>query len=244
MNIIPREEWGALPSKRRRRMTRSDGLAAHEVGIGKSLNANVVAGDFAAVAEQLRNMQRYHMTNNGWSDIAYSFIIDQLGRVWEGRGWGISGGHTAGANSTCHGVLFLIGDGSHEAVTPQAAAAARELKAEHDRRYGHGWWKGHQEVAGNPSGTSCPGSVILGQVRSGLFEPAAAPPALIPEEDPVPIMLSDSRGKVWLVSGNVKAHVPTPDHMRVLEYLGVRNLAGKPNDLWLESLGTLPSGLP
>ena len=63
------------------------------------------------------------------------------------------------------------------------------------------------------------------------------------EEEVKPILLADSKGRVWLVFGNTKSHVPSPDHMRVLEFLGVQNLAGTPNDLWLESLGTLPSGL-
>jgi hypothetical protein len=41
-------------------MSRSDGLAIHEVGIGGSLSPAQQAGDFDAISLTLRNMQNKH----------------------------------------------------------------------------------------------------------------------------------------------------------------------------------------
>jgi N-acetylmuramoyl-L-alanine amidase len=43
------------------------------------------------------------MDNNGWSDIAYSFLVGEDGNIYEGRGFDIVGSHTSGYNSVALG---------------------------------------------------------------------------------------------------------------------------------------------
>lgn len=204
---VTRAEWGARPPKAVKQMTRSDGIAWHDVGIPGDLSPAVQAGDRSAISAQLRNMQNMHMDTNyltpgGGTDIAYSFAVAQNGDLYELRGWNVAGGHTMGANSTCHGVLFLIGNGSREAPTPAARATAQGLLAEHARRYGGGWSKGHREVAGNPSGTSCPGDAILRVIHDGF--PSAAPlPPPPPKEDEMvtdELLRNPATGAVYLAT--------------------------------------------
>lgn len=74
----------------------------------------------------------YHVNVRGWSDIAYNFLVDKYGTIYEGRGGGVEasviGAHTGGFNSYSTGIAFL---GDHAAVAPTAEAqdALRRLAA-------------------------------------------------------------------------------------------------------------------
>ena len=97
MDIIKRETWGARsPRSRSEIPTPTPELWLHH-------SAGSERG-----AEGVRKIQRFHMDNRGWSDIAYSFIIDRVSlEVFEGRGAGILGGHTFGHNATAHGICVM-----------------------------------------------------------------------------------------------------------------------------------------
>ena len=51
------------------------------------------------------------MDGNGWSDLAYNFIVDRFGTIWEGRGGGITrpviGAHAKGFNTGSVGVSVI-----------------------------------------------------------------------------------------------------------------------------------------
>jgi N-acetylmuramoyl-L-alanine amidase len=129
----------------------------------------------------VRNIQSYHMDTNGWADIAYSFLFDSYGNVFEGRGWGVIGAHTLNYNSQGHGFAYL-GDGS-QPLTVDALDAVRWLVAESDRRYGAKTIRGHREVFG----TECPGDWLeahLGDLRGGSVVQPAPGPVILPS--PVP----------------------------------------------------------
>ena len=61
----------------------------------------------------LRGIQTYHMDTLGYCDIAYNFLIDKYGQIFEGRAGGITnpiiGGHAGGFNTASVGVS-LVGD--------------------------------------------------------------------------------------------------------------------------------------
>ena len=75
------------------------------------------AGSNSYTADQsaaiMRGIQSYHMNANGYCDIAYNFLIDKYGQIFEGRAGGIDqpviGGHAGGFNTGSVGVA-LIGD--------------------------------------------------------------------------------------------------------------------------------------
>jgi hypothetical protein len=70
----------------------------------------------------LRGIQAYHMDALGYCDIAYSFLIDKYGQIFEGRAGGITnpiiGGHAGGFNTSSVGVS-LVGD--YTGSTPPAS---------------------------------------------------------------------------------------------------------------------------
>ena len=71
------------------------------------------SNDYAAsqVPAILRSMQAFHMDTNGWSDIAYNFLVDRFGTIWEGRGGGMGnaviGAHAMGFNTGSVGVSVI-----------------------------------------------------------------------------------------------------------------------------------------
>ncbi len=103
----------------------------HHTATGNDYTAAQVPGILAGI-------YRYHTDSLGWCDIAYNFLIDRFGQVWQGRSGDIhlpvQGGHAKGFNTDSVGVAVL---GQHQpgimpAATRPASAplvALRELLA-------------------------------------------------------------------------------------------------------------------
>jgi len=82
-------------------------------------NNNYNPGDTPSI---LRGIQAYHMSTLGYCDIAYNFLIDKYGQIFEGRAGGMTnpiiGGHAGGFNTSSVGVS-LVGD--YTSSTPPPA---------------------------------------------------------------------------------------------------------------------------
>ncbi|MDY7105252.1 MAG: FG-GAP-like repeat-containing protein [Actinomycetota bacterium] len=121
-----RSSWGARDSRR-------EYVVADDVDLAV-VHHSGVAAHVSYTPEQvpaiLRSMQAYHMDARGWNDLGYNFAIDRFGRIWEGRGGGISraivGGHASGFNTASTGVV-LIGDFARTPPTNQSIDALVQL---------------------------------------------------------------------------------------------------------------------
>lgn len=94
--------------------------------------------DHAKCAGRIRNIQRYHMKERGWFDIAYSHVVCRHGYVFVGRGFGIrtAANGTTEANDRYFAVCFLGNDSARRRdVTRAARQALGELIREYHRRY-------------------------------------------------------------------------------------------------------------
>jgi hypothetical protein len=113
--VYTRAQWGANESWR-------DGpprynstiLQAH---VHHSASGNGYAqGDVPAL---IRSFYRYHTKSLGWSDIAYNFLVDSFGNIWEGRYGGmdrpVRGAHTLGFNASSTGFCVI---GNLDGVQP------------------------------------------------------------------------------------------------------------------------------
>lgn len=182
--ISYRSAWGA-----RATATPSYGSTVKLAVVHHSDSSNAYSP--AEVPGVLRSIQAFHMDGRGWSDIAYNFVVDKFGGIWEGRAGGIDrsviGAHSMGFNTNTVGVMVI---GDYTAATPSGAAVESVSKV-------IGWKLaingvdpngridftsggstsipagrvvnlprvvGHQDVGS----TSCPGSIqgYLGQIRS------------------------------------------------------------------------------
>ncbi|MFV0459674.1 MAG: N-acetylmuramoyl-L-alanine amidase [Actinomycetales bacterium] len=147
------------------------------------------------VGELLAGMYRYHVSpEKGWPDIAYNFLVDAYGTIWEGRTGSLAGpvrGDATGGSQGFAQLCCFIG--SHASTAPTAAAqqamsallawlAARDgidLRAGHTISFvsrGSNRWPGGQTVVTDPvvghrdmSRTSCPGDACYPLVSGALL---------------------------------------------------------------------------
>lgn len=149
----------------------------------------------ADVPDILRGFHRYHTgPEKGWPDIAYNFLVDRFGVVWEGREGSIAGpvrGDATGGSQGFSQLVCLIGDHTTDPPTIEAKAAAVAVLAWLAERYGVPTdataraqfvsrgsnllpaglavdlptIAGHREV----SQTSCPGDAAFAWVRDELM---------------------------------------------------------------------------
>jgi hypothetical protein len=172
MAYITRAEWGARPPKSRVTIGASQGMFTH-------YTAGPRAANRAAGVAQVRGIQRFHQDTRGWADVGYSFLVDDEGNIYEGRGWGVAGGHTEGWNSKSHAVCAILNDGQQP--TPAMLDALRFVHDEHDRKYGRGFHRSHRDV----NSTSCPGDILHRWMQAGMpvgSTPTPPPPG--PPADP------------------------------------------------------------
>lgn len=155
MNYVQRDEWGAGPARsevplRRDRVTR---IFLHHTTGGQQHDK----------AAWLRSIQRFHQETRGWSDIAYNILVDADGVAYIGRGFGLTGAHTKGYNSTAVAVAYL-GDGDR-AVPPDALRTIRAVMEEADR-----WMERPLERLPHRAvgATACPGDLLAAWLKAGM----------------------------------------------------------------------------
>ena len=155
MNIVSRAAWGAVPPIR----THQIALPTPELWLHHSAGAG-------ADEPTIRRIQNFHMApppfGRGWSDIAYSFLVDDDPPdvdIFEGRGVGIAGGHTKGRNTVSHAIC-VIGNFTDRPPHDDTIEAVIAL-AVHGHR--QGWWRagfsgGHRDAPN--AATACPGDAL------------------------------------------------------------------------------------
>ncbi len=128
--VIPRGEWGGdlapagpIPAEPDVRYL----LVHHSVDPGNDYAETDVVG-------VLRGFVHFHTSpDRGWPDLAYNFLVDRFGRVWEGRTGSLAGpvaGDATGGNQGFDQLCCFIGN--HQTAQPTAAAfdtMARLLRA-------------------------------------------------------------------------------------------------------------------
>ncbi len=114
-----------------------------------------------AVAATLRRMQEYHRQHLGAGDIAYHYIIDRAGEIWEGRSLCFQGAHVLHHNEHNLGIMVLGNFDLQEPTVCQietlcilCQALIRRYRIPAARCYGH------CELAA----TRCPGERLKPQV--------------------------------------------------------------------------------
>lgn len=143
--IITRAAWGANESWR----FDAEGapLWPEEFFAVQKLIVHHTAGinDDPDPAATVRAIQYYQAIERGWGDIGYNFLIDEQGRIYEGRysreygpdevpsatnleGDSVQGAHVANHNSGTVGIA-LLGNLVNQDATPAARAALEQLLA-------------------------------------------------------------------------------------------------------------------
>lgn len=192
--INPRSSWGSdLPPKGELGREDVRFLIVHH---SASHNGHTAA----EVPDILRGWYHFHTgPDKGWPDIAYNFIVDSSGGVWEGRQGSLDGpvaGSATGGNQGFTQLVCVIGDTNLAPATPAATASLVQVLAWLADRYGVSTAPGAEVTftsrgsnkwpAGTPvttptitghrdmSQTTCPGDSLYSYVTATLTADVAA----------------------------------------------------------------------
>ena len=156
LTIISRDGWGARRPKRpfsKLNKSRVKGIVLHHSGV-KNGPKGVAA---------VQAFERHHIDANGWNGIAYNWLVDEQGVVYEGRGAGVISAANRPWNSRTEAICYTGWGGD-----PIPEATKRSIKALVDdiqRRYdGKLWVKGHRDLAS----TTCPEQMLYHWMQSGM----------------------------------------------------------------------------
>lgn len=185
MNVVirPRSYWKARAARSRTIARATGGCQLHWAG--------TPMGNYteASAATKIRGIQAYHMDSNGWTDIAYNFIIDRFGNIYEGRGEDVTNGAggVASYNRSHLAIMYLGGVG--ESFTKEAKSAFARLMA-HLRSRGTAGPAtiGHRDI----KKTDCPGNEIYTWMKDGAKDPGG--PIQEDEDMAVIIRATDPNG--------------------------------------------------
>ncbi|MDQ3874569.1 MAG: N-acetylmuramoyl-L-alanine amidase [Actinomycetota bacterium] len=123
--IISRLSWGA--NERIRRGSPQYTTSVRFAVVHHTAGSNRYSRSESAAI--VRGIQAYHVKSNGWNDIAYNFLVDKYGQVFEGRFGGVTrnvvGAHAQGFNVGSVGVSLL---GTYDRQPPSSASVASLTK--------------------------------------------------------------------------------------------------------------------
>lgn len=149
------------------------------------------------VVDQIRTFYELHTgPEKGWADVAYNFLVDRYGTIWEARAGSTDGPVRGDATGGSQGFALLccsIGDHTLEPMTPEATDSMVRLLAWLGERYGVDTAPGatvtftsrgsslhpvDSEVTANTisghrdmSSTTCPGDFVYAELQQAI--PAA-----------------------------------------------------------------------
>ena len=183
--IYSRAQWGANEGWR-------DGQPRYNSTILQAHVHHSASGNGYAQADVpalIRSFYRYHTKSLGWSDIAYNFLVDSYGTIWEGRFGGIDqavrGAHTLGFNNNSTGfcVIGNLDSAQPTQATLDSLASLAAWKLSAYARDPQGWTQVESEGSDKfPNGkvvslpvidghrdtndTACPGGNLYAQLAN------------------------------------------------------------------------------
>jgi len=168
LEIIPRADWGALLPNIEGSVEGTYDAVANPGGwytytepLANALNTIIIHHSALPLSDGPREIQKKHTTTKGYADIAYHFVIDAAGNIYEGRDIYARGAHTGGHNTGTIGIVLL---GNFEETTPleiqmtQLETLSRCLKD----TYAITHIAGHRDF--QPGVTVCPGDNLEARI--------------------------------------------------------------------------------
>lgn len=178
--VLSRAQWGAVSAQGTGNALNAvpDGCTIHWEGPRMGSRPHSECG------ATVRGIQRFHMQDRGWADIAYNLLVCEHGVIFtgRGRGKGSAANGTTDANRRRYAICALVGEGDPQ---PKAlldgladAVALCQSWGARDAVNGHRDW-----VA-----TACPGDSLYREVKAGTFgkgdTPASTPSKPKPKPKP------------------------------------------------------------
>lgn len=188
---------------------------------------------------QLQWVQRFHQDYNKWSDIGYNFVIDQDGRIYEGRGRDAVGAHCPGFNRNGIGVLFMMGDNDEPSEDAKQAFVALHKDLENTKG-GTLKLKGHRDG----KSTACPGESLYAWVTAGApVAKSSLTKPITPKEpkDMAAVIMKGTAQQAYLTDGlTTKRWIKSSETVQAMRLDGFRFVDGPEYTSVLEALNEGP----
>lgn len=104
----------------------------------RKINRLIVHHSASPLSTTVEDIRRWHVEDNGWSDIGYHYIILQDGTIEDGRPIHKIGAHAKGKNRYSIGVC-VVGNFENIHATPQQFKSLLCLINDLCTTYGFGW---------------------------------------------------------------------------------------------------------
>lgn len=208
---VTRAEWGAtIPQLNFVRFS----LPAHRCYVHHTASEQHGAAGVRAI-------EQFHVEGRGWRGIAYTYLVDDDGTIYEGRGHQYIGGHTTGENSTSHAICLM---GNFDQRKP-TAAALRSLADLGRHGVTNRWWApafpGHRDSVG--ASTACPGRHLYAELPAVRVAIANPPPPPPPEDDPMALFDTEAQFEAAVSDAVTNLFTTTGSPVRVAIFdLGIR----------------------
>ena len=173
-NVLPREAWGAKPIKAPHRF---EPMRALRLTVHHTEGAQPM--DRENAIHELQAIQSFHQNGRGWNDIAYHYLIDGTGQIWQGRPEGVVGSHVLARNDGSIGIVLMgsFHPPKNQHPTPAQIASLvsilRYLSVEHQIPVNHIY--GHREQEPGHA-TDCPGNILFAMLPDIRRQVAAGAP--------------------------------------------------------------------
>lgn len=163
--MLPRSEWKASPARPGMIPQTPRRITVHHLG-GKSPVKR------EGIAPALKGNQEFHQRDKGWSDLAYHFLVDRWGRLWQGRDVNYRGDSATTYDLKDRALVCLIGDFEKEELTDEQWNAFVNTLAYLCKKYRvkPAEITMHKQLAP----TTCPGKNVVPRITSGELERAVA----------------------------------------------------------------------
>jgi len=157
IQVLCRESWGAAPPTGSFTKHEIERMTVHHTARLLQVNRQAPAA--------IRGHQRFHQIDRGWTDIAYHFMVDLEGNVYECRPVEAVGDTGTNYDPTGHFLVCCEGDFDQQELPDAQKTALVNVLAWAAAEFAGGpeTIRGHRDWAN----TSCPGDNLYSLVESG-----------------------------------------------------------------------------
>jgi len=158
IQVVCRDAWGAVPAVGEFTSHTIEHITVHHTAAVLVSNADAPA--------RARQHQRYHQSL-GWPDLAYHYLIDANGHVYEGRPVAAVGDTATNYDPTGHFLVCCEGDFNQQEIGEDQYWSLVDLVAWGAVEFGvePAMIRGHRDLAS----TSCPGDNLYPLVENGTL---------------------------------------------------------------------------
>lgn len=151
LNLEAAEEYGTFDPQ-----SNPEGVLTYPDNLREVLNT-VVVHHSAYPNAGPKDIQDLHMDRRAFADVAYHFMIDSDGVIYEGRKINIRGAHVQGYNTGSVGIV-LLGNFNDDLPAESQLLSLRRLVDYLQFTYKIQYLSGHKDYPDqSPDGTECPG---------------------------------------------------------------------------------------